>query len=200
MRSLIRINKEFLLFVKATLLKLNTGMQNIKITRKIMTLKIDFHPALLIAAVFGVLRNICAFDRLTDTCLSVLLLSQFWRSTYSCFKEFSYFFPMELCGKSVSSGKRLRLSWRYTITWTSYIHFMNIKRKVALHGRIQGNITAEVENQECFAEFFSWVWSRMIYCYRYGLDFPDCFCLQQLTLFLLFQNEGLLPVSSDFIH
>lgn len=77
---------------------------------------------------------------------------------------------------------------------------MIIKWKVALHGRIQVNITAELENQECFAEFFSQVWSFMIFCYGYSLDYQDCYCLQQFTLFLLFQNGGLLPVKSGFIH
>lgn len=42
--------------------------------------------------------------------------------------------------------------------------------------------------------------SRAVRSTAMDLDYPHCYCLQQLTLFLLLQNEGLLPVKSGFIH
>jgi len=63
--------------MKATLLVLNLGMQNPKVTKKTITVKNGGHPVLPIAAVFGVQRNTRAFDRLIDSWFSVMLLSHF---------------------------------------------------------------------------------------------------------------------------
>lgn len=55
--------------MKATLLVLNLGMQNTKVTKETIIVKNDLYPVLPIAAVL--------FDRLTDTRLSIMLLSHF---------------------------------------------------------------------------------------------------------------------------
>lgn len=174
-------------------------MSNIKILGKLRLLRLTYICPAGNNSIWFIEKHTCIQQTYLYSSLSPVPIL---KEHMFMFQRIFLFFPHGILWKISLLWEETiyRLSLRYTIAWRSYTHFMNIKWRVALHGRVQRNITAEVENQESFAELFSWVWSSTIYCCGYGLDYPECYCLQQLTLFLLFQNEGLLLVKSGFIH